>query len=53
MTNPYARYTGLRARISEKEAELRELRTEAENEALNDTRTIPDGYSVEIRKGQV
>ena len=34
MTNPYARYTALRARIKEKEAELTQLRTEAENEAV-------------------
>ena len=34
MTNPYAHYTALLSRISEKEAKLRELRTEAENEAL-------------------
>ena len=34
MTNPYDHYNALRSRISEKEAELTQLRTEAENEAL-------------------
>ena len=53
MTNPYDHYNALRSRISEKEAELRELRTEAENEALRVFRELcfKEGDVVEFERG--